>query len=234
MFENILKPTCKPKYHTSIVTGKRGSKQVVLPPESEAEFIRLFPVTTNERIMQLFGLSFSTMQRFKRKYHLKKNMDVMRRKAARKCKRTCEQNGWYDSLKGKKPSQKCSDALRRKFESGFSPLRTLKGNNPARFRSVMMKRKKKRQELIRKERWRVNIGLSQQTHLHLPHFAYTRSQYEHRYSAYKRGYILGDIGDMSGERYTLFYDKKTIRSERFEQNCINDGFSIVDFRYASK
>ena len=62
------------------------------------------------------------------------------------------------------------------------------------------------------------MGLDPLTHLHNPQFAYSRRQVNQRTSAKRRGYILGDMRENMGERYTIYYDGGTERSERFEQS----------------
>ena len=83
----------------------RGVKTYYLTPELEQHFRRLFPVTMNRDMMRLFGISFSTMERFKRNLGLTKNMRTIRHKHAQQVKRICEENGYYDSLRGKAPSE---------------------------------------------------------------------------------------------------------------------------------
>ena len=55
---------------------------------------------------------------------------------------------------------------------------------------------------------------------------YTRTQIWRRSNAKKRGYILGDASESSGERYTIYYDEATDRSERFEMTLDKDGFTV--------
>lgn len=44
-----------------------GADAYYLTPELEERFRKLFPVTLNRDMMRLFGISFVTVQRFKRK-----------------------------------------------------------------------------------------------------------------------------------------------------------------------
>ncbi|MBO4551507.1 MAG: hypothetical protein J5733_12320, partial [Bacteroidaceae bacterium] len=58
----------------------------------------------------------------------------------------------------------------------------------------------------------------------------TRSQICRRYSAIKRGYILmEDCSEQGGERYNIYYDDDTERSEKFENNLKNDGFNVKPY-----
>lgn len=219
------KPTCKPKY---IVPQRKHAKMHVmeyyLTPELEKEFRRLFPTTMNRRMMELFGISFTTMQRFKRELGLQKNDTIIRKKLAKQVKKICEDNGYYDTKRGKAPSEACIEATRKRYAEGYHPLKELRQKNPRRYKMICKRRSERRKALIAKEKRHVSWGLSQSTSLHLPLDVFTRKQIYHRHNALKRGYVLGDKYEFSGERYTIFYDNDTQRSPRFEQNCINDGF----------
>ena len=65
----------------------RGVKTFYLTPEVEKHFRRLYPVTMNRDMMRIFGISFSTMQRFKRELGLQKKMRTIRHKQAQLAKR---------------------------------------------------------------------------------------------------------------------------------------------------
>lgn len=213
----------KQKYVVSMVDGKYR-----LTPEQEKEFIRLYPITMNPDLMGIFGISFSTLQRFKRQYGLKKDMKIIKHKQAMMIKRLCEKNGYYDSMRGKQLSPQCraaADALRA---TGFHPLKYLKETNPRRYKAVQKRRSVRRTEQMKQERRRADMGLSPRTNLHLPQFKFTKRQVNHRYNALSRGYTLGDMRERFGERYTIYYDKDTDRSALFEKNLINDGFTIKE------
>ena len=62
--------TKKQRYFVPTFVNKYGITEYRLTPELQKEFIRLYPVTMNRDLMGLFGLSFSTMQRFKRELGL--------------------------------------------------------------------------------------------------------------------------------------------------------------------
>lgn len=220
------KPTAKAKYQLPMRRGKNGSTEYYLTPDLEEKFRKLFPKHSNIRIMTWFGISFATLQRFKRQLGLQKDMTAIRKELARDVKKICEKNGWYDSIRGKALSPQCIEATKKMRASGFHPILRLKEKNPRKYRKLMQQRSENRLALERKERRRVNIGLEQQTRLHRPQFKYTRTQVHHRYSALNKGYILGDMRELSGERYTIYYDKKTARSAKFEHNCELDGFTI--------
>lgn len=204
-----------------------GPMEYYLTPELEAEFRRLYPVTMNTVLMARFGLSHSTLHRFAQEMGLVKDKKAISKAHARQIKRICEKNGYYDSLRGKRPSEACIEATKRKRAEGFHPLKSLKENNPKKYEADMRKRSLKRKELMAKERRRVEIGLSQYTKLNIPCYIYTSSQMNFRCRAKKRGYVPGDKRESTGERYVLYYTGETERSERFERNCVKGGFKIL-------
>lgn len=222
------KPRCKPKYILPAAPRPGGSKYY-LTPELEAEFRRLFPVTMNRRMMELFGISFSTLQRFKRQLGLVKNDTVIRKKLARQVKKICEENGYYASLRGKAPSDAAIAATKQMYSDGYHPMKVLKVKNPRKYKQTCKRRSEQRTALIAKERRHVRWGLDQTTGLHIPHDNYTTSQTNRRYHASRRGYILGNKAEFSGERYVIYYDDNTDRSRRFEDNLLADGFTIKQY-----
>lgn len=79
-------------------------------------------------------------------------MKAIRRQQTMDVKKTCEENGYYDSLRGKPVSEACKEGSRRLRASGFCPMRALKKKNPRRFKAVIRRRAEARKELWRKER----------------------------------------------------------------------------------
>ena len=57
---------------------------------------------------------------------------------------------------------------------------------------------------------------------------YTRRQIHHRHQALLKGYYyMEDCSEQSGERYNIYYDENTERSEKFERNLQKDGFTLI-------
>ena len=206
----------------------RGVKTYYLTPELEQHFRRLFPVTMNRDLMRLFGISFSTMERFKRNLGLTKNMRTIRHKHAQQVKRICEENGYYDSLRGKAPSEACQEAARLKRESGFHPMKALKQKNPRKYRSILEKRSEARKELMHKERLRVDWELTKQTNLHIPYDPYGRKRMTFRNTCKAVGYIPGNAHDPA-ERWTIYYDQNTRRGAIRERNGVSLGFKFMPY-----
>lgn len=200
-----------------------GADAYYLTPELEVHFRRLYPGTMNRDMMQIFGISFSTLQRFKRSLGLEKKMRIIRRKQAKITKKICEESGWYDSLRGKAPSEACMEAYRKKRESGWHPLKGLRHKNNRRYHRIMRKRSEQRKELIRKERLRVNWGLERETNLLLPYDPYGRKRSVFRNTSKKVGYIPGNAKDPN-ERWVIYYTQDTKRGDKKEANGKALGF----------
>lgn len=203
----------------------RGVDAYYLTPELEAHFRRLFPVTLNRDMMRLFGISFVTMQRFKRQLGLQKKMRTIRHKQAQIAKQICEQNGWYDSLRGKAPSEACLEAARAKRESGFHPWRQLKKTNPRKYKRLMAQKSEDRKTLLRRERIRVNNGFEQLTKLHVPYYPFSRRKACLRCNMKKAGYIVGNA--RSDDRMNIYYTADTVRCLVREQHAVEMGFNVA-------
>ena len=146
-----LKPTKEAKWQVPMRPNpKNGVSAYYLEGELKERFCKLFPKNSNRRMMTWFGLSFSTLQRFKREFGLEKDMKSIIRQQAKDTKRICERNGYYASLRGKKPSEACFDGVRKLFASGFHPMKQLKANNPRRYKQMMRKKSEQRKELWRR------------------------------------------------------------------------------------
>ena len=220
-------------------TGKKGCQRIssiVLSDEQQAWLCRWFPEVENGVLMQASGLTHSSLHRFARELHLTKSekglKGIMRRQAAH-IKRLCERNGYYDSLRGRQPSAAAVEATKKRWQEVREgkrehPIKTLKRTNPRRYKKMMQKRSEERKETIRKERMRELYGLERKTKLRLPMTKYTKRQVGHRYNALKRGYyVMLDCSEGSGERYNIYYNEETKRSDYFERNLIKDGFKVV-------
>lgn len=138
-----------------------GSLEYYLTPELEKEFRRLFPVTMNRKMMELFGISFSTLQRFKRALGLQKDDKVIRKKLAQQVKKICEANGYYASLRGRPLSQAAIEAAKKLRAEGFNPIAALKKKNPRKYKRYIEKKRQDRlaleEEIRRYTRWASTI-----------------------------------------------------------------------------
>ena len=228
-FRNTKTPTRaeivgKPKYPVPM-HKVRGIDSYYLTPELEDHFRRLYPVTMNRDMMRLFGISFSTLQRFKRQLGLEKKMRTIRHKQAQLAKKICEQNGYYDSIRGKQPSEACMQAAKELRESGFHPLKGMRHKSNHKYHRLMKKRSEARKALMRRERIRVDNGFEQLTRLHVPYYPFSRRKACLRCNMKKAGYIVGNA--RSDDRLNIYYTADTVRCLVREQHAIEMGFNVA-------
>ena len=202
----------------------RGVKAYYLTPEIEAHFVRLFPITLNRDMMRIFGISFVTMQRFKRQLGLTKNKKVIIRKQAEVCKKICEANGYYDSIRGKAPSEAAMEATRRLRATGWHPMQVVR-KNTRRYQRLMQKRSEKRKEAMRRDRMRINWGIEPEHNFVLPYDPYGRKRMTYRNTCKQVGYIPGNAR-IQEERWTIYYDENTKRGAIRERHGIELGFKF--------
>lgn len=207
----------------------------VLTEEQRQWLIRWFPEEQNGVLMEISGITHSTLHRFARELGLKKSKKgmhrIMKRQAAG-VKKLLEENGYYDSMRGRPVSDACKAATARMWQEiregkRLHPIRQLKKTNPGKYRRRSRKISESRKELVRRDKLRISYGMSRLTKLHLPPVPFTKSQVSHRLNALKRGYFYL-AGKITGnERYDIYYDDQTVRSEKFEQNLVNDHFRVL-------
>lgn len=203
---------------------KAGVMEYFLEGEIRDKFIELFPKHSNRRIMQWFGISFSVVQRFKRELGLEKDMRKIRREQARDAKRICEKNGFYESLRGKKPPEAALEATRRLRATGFNPMKRLKEISPRRYKAALDRMGKARSELYRKERLRVLYGLERKTRL-----IFTDNPMTPRASAQKHAMIKEcNYFAVDDDVWAVCYDSQTRRSPRREATAIKHGLKIIE------
>ena len=221
-----LKPTTAAKWQVPMrPNAKSGMMEYYIEGELKERFCKLFPKNSNRRMMTWFGIGFSTLQRFKREFGLEKDMKSIIRQQAKDTKRICEKNGYYASMRGKKPSEACFDGARKLFASGFHPMKQLKANNPRKYKRLMQKKSEQRKELWRKERLRAFYGLERQTNLHIP-----SSPLSHRAAAQKHAMIkcCNYFADPLGDPHIICYDSETQRSARREATAAKHGLKVVE------
>ena len=221
-----LKPTTVAKWQVPMRPNeKSGMKEYYLEGELKERFCKLFPKNSNRRMMAWFGISFSTVQRFKREFGLEKDMKSIIRQQAKDTKMICENNGYYASLRGKKPSEACFDGARKLFASGFHPMKQLKANNPRKYKMLMRKRSEQRKELWRKEQLRSFYGLERQTKLRIPDDRMSRKASSQKHAMIK---ACNYFADPLGDPHIICYDSDTQRSARREATAARHGLKVVD------
>ena len=221
-----LKPTKEAKWQVPMRPNqKNGVKKYYLEGELKERFCKLFPKNSNRRMMAWFGLSFSTLQRFKREFGLEKDMKAIIKQQAKDTKRICERNGYYASLRGKKPSEASIEGTRKLFASGFHPMKQLKANNPRKYKRLMRKKGEQRKELWRKERLRAFYGLERQTNLRIPSSPLSHSASAHKHAMIK---VCNYFADPLGDPHIVCYDSETQRSARREATAAKHGLKVVE------
>ena len=221
-----LKPTTAAKWQVPMrPNAKSGAMEYYLEGELKERFCKLFPKNSNRRLMTWFGISFSTLQRFKRELGLEKDMQTIRKQQAKDTKRICERNGYYASLRGKAPSEACMEATRQLRASGFHPMKQLKANNPRKYKRLMHKRSEQRKELYRKEQLRAFYGLERQTNLRIPSSPLSHSASSHKHAMIK---ACNYFADPLGDPHIICYDSETQRSARREATAAKYGLEVVE------
>ena len=220
------KPIGKAKWQVLMRPNpKSGAKKYYLEGELKERFCKLFPKNSNRRMMAWFGLSFSTLQRFKREFGLEKDMQAVRKQQAKDIKKICERNGYYASIRGKAPSEACMEASRQLRASGFHPIKQLKANNPRKYKLLMRKKSEQRKELWRKERMRMVYGLERRTKLRLPLNSLTHAASACKYVMIRE---CNYFADPDGDSHIICYDSQTRRSARREATAAKHGLKVVE------
>lgn len=221
-----LKPTKEAKWQVPMRPNeKSGVKEYYLEGELKERFCKLFPKNSNRRMMAWFGISFSTVQRFKREFGLEKDMKAIRKQHAKDIKKICERNGYYASIRGKAPSEACLEATRQLRAAGFHPMKQLKANNPRKYKRLMQKKSEQRKELWRKERLRQKYDLDRQTSLHIPLNPLSHSASSHKHAMIK---CCNYFADPLGDPHIICYDSDTQRSARREATAAKHGLKVVE------
>lgn len=200
-----------------------GVLMYYLEGEIKEKSFELYPTHTHPELMKLFGVSHATILRFAQKYGLQKNMDVIRRKQAKAAKKTCTENGYYASLRGRRPSDAAIEGTKRMFAEGFSPLAVYKQKHPRKYKRMIQKRTEKRNELIRRDRLRIEYGLPRLTKLHLSANPLSRLAHVQKSAMIKKKnyFAVPDHTDW------ICYDSKTDRSPRMEATAHKHGLYVV-------
>lgn len=220
------KPIGKAKWQVPMrPNAKSGAREYYLEGELKERFCKLFPKNSNRRLMKWFGISFSTLQRFKREFGLEKDMQAIRKQQAKDIKKICERNGYYASIRGKAPSEACMKATRQLRAAGFHPMKQLKANNPRKYKRLMQKKSEQRKELFRKERLRAFYGLERKTHLRIPSNPMSRKAIAHKYAMIK---ACNYFADPLGDPHIVCYDSDTQRSARREATAAKHGLKLVE------
>ena len=206
--------------------------KITLNEEQEAWLRKWFPRIENSRLMDASGLTHDSLHRLARARGLKKSakgLAGIKKRQAAHIKKVCEENGYYASMRGKAPCKACRDAWEeyRRSDRYKQPIAILRDTNPRKFKKYLKRRSEIQKENWQKETRRLVLGLERKSKLKVVFKPYTKSQLCRRNNCLKFGYFLStDHSEQGGERYIIYYDDNTQRRERFEKNCIADGFTF--------
>ena len=213
------------------------NRKIRLSEKQKKWMMENFPIFENKRLMAASGLRNSLLHKFANELGLKKSeigfLAIKKRQAAHICK-VCEENGYYDKLRKRGMGKPCIDGLNEWRKVHKSNLYLIKERNPERWKEIHRKAVTTRNAAIKGEKRRVRLGLPTRTKMRFVHYGepMARRQLSYRYRALKKGYILGD--PYSDERWMIFYDDETERSELMERNAGNFGFTILPNDYEVK
>ncbi len=203
------------------VCQRNGRMEYYLEGELKEKFIKLYPKNYNRKIMEWFGISFSTTHRFARELGLKKDMKVVKKKHARDVKRICEKNGWYASLKGKAPTEACLEAYKKKRATGWNPIQQMKKTSTRRYNAFCKKVAETRKELWRKEYLRDQYGLERKSKLRLKTLSH--KAVNQKYMMKRECNYFADKDNVTW----ICYDSQTKRSAKREATAIKYGLKVV-------
>lgn len=219
--------------------GVVKSECLVLNRAQREWLCQWFPTVENSILQQEMGISHSALHRFSRQLGLTKSAEGLHGILSRKAKEVVKQleaSGYYESLRGKGPSQRSLEGTARMWEEIRAgkrehPLAILKRRDPERYAQRGQLIREARVNMIHRERMRIACGIPRKTKLRcVVENPYTSRQRNHRYNALKHGYfVMKDCTEASGERYNIYYDQDTQRSERLERNLIADGFHLREW-----
>lgn len=214
-------------------------KRRVLYTEAQREWMQKWvPVTEYSVIAKMAGVSKNYVVKYAKKHGLVKTEEVKREILLRNVYKTIQKmkdNGRYRRRKKCRPSQACFDGNRRYWQmvkegKALSPLDTVMQRDPQRYEEVCQKRRDNIRAAIKRERRRIMYGLERETKLRLRLNPYSKCESMRRQNAMKRGYILyEDCSEEGGERWNVYYDAETKRSEKFEKNLEKAGFHVMPF-----
>lgn len=219
------KPSCKARWQ---VPQRRhpqaGVMEYYMEGEIKDKFCELFPKHSNIRIMKWFGISFSTLQRFKRDLGLSKDMKAIHKEHGMDVKKKLEKNGYYDSIRGKAPSQAAIEATKKSRAESPHPWVKLRETNPRKYKIAMKKKCDKWMENREKDKRRVLFGLEQKTR-----FRHTFTPLSHQAISHKWAMIRHcNYFSVDDHPSWVCYDRETKRSQRREETAKRHGLRVVE------
>lgn len=203
---------------------KTGKKYFVLEGVNKELFAKLYPVTSHPDLSRIFGVCLNVIRKFGKELGLAKDLREINRKSAIKAVATCTENGYYASLRGKRPSEKCIQLVRERFASGFNPIKVFKERHTEEeYRALIQRGAQTKKRVIKADRLRIRYGLPQRTKYRLPDEAEKRAHMVKLDMIYRCNYFA----DPAHPNWVC-YDKDTKRSAVREATAIRRGLEIVE------
>ena len=208
----------------------RGSLRYDLTDEQVEWVLRNYSTHSNTEMSLASGISDRKIVNICKQAGVTKDPKFekwLAKEIARKARATCKRLGIYERKKGKKPSEKSIEGLKRYWREGG--IHSYKKLSKKAYKSMCAKKSAIRKKLIKDELLRIRYGLQRKSRLqNVVENPYTRSQVERRRNAINRGYLLDwDCKEGSPGRYAIYYEDQTERSAIFERNCQRDGFRVL-------
>lgn len=203
---------------------KTGGMYYVLEGENKDMFIKLYPTTFDEEMMQIFGIGFQKVRKLGRELGLKKDLQSIRKKIGAKISATMRESGYCASLKGHIP--KPLEAYVQKLKDGTipTPMEKFRANcSSEQLCDFTRRMSEAMSKTIRKDRVRIKYGLPQKTKYHLPDDAEKRAARQKREMISACNYFA----DPAHPNWVC-YDKDTKRSAVREATAIRRGLEIVE------
>lgn len=200
----------------------RHGKKCYLAGKSKKAFYELYPITPTWELVIVFGVSRATIDRLAKLHGLQKNMDVIKKIQTERMLQTMEKTGYFESIRGRKPSQACVNALKRKYASGFNPLRKIMQEDPDRFLEIVNKRNATRAENRRKEALRIKYGLERKTN-HI-FSSMTKKAVCQKFRMIRYHNYFADENNPTW----VCFDSDTERSERMEESAEKKGLKVIN------
>lgn len=222
--KNSDKPKEKAKWQVPMRTWRGKTKEYYLTEDLEEKFRKMFPIHSNRRLMRWFGISFATVQRFKRELGLVKDKKAIYKELGRDVVRTCEANGYYDFLRNKPVSEACREGFRKRLASGFHPIKTMKEKNPQKYKRWNERRAQAWREKREKEVLRVKYGLKQKTNFRIVLSPMSQSACSQKHSMIVMNNYFSDPQHPDW----VCYDNETRRSARREATAVKKGLRVVE------
>lgn len=203
---------------------KTKQYKYVLEGENKDMFIKLYPTTFNEEMMQIFGIGFVTVRKLGRKLNLKKDLQSIRKRVGLKTSATMRESSYTASLKGHVPEHLKSYVQKMKDGTIATPLERFKAKcSDEQLRAFTQRMSEAMSKVIREERVRIKYGLPQKTRFHLLDDAEKRAAKQKRTMIYECNYFA----DPAHPNWVC-YDKDTKRSAVREATAIRRGLEIVE------